>query len=70
MYKIDKDVPPPPEGGAKYPFPVMEIGDSFVVSPMADGVRAVNASLMYGKNHDLVFASRTEGNGKRIWRIA
>lgn len=66
-YKIDTDIPPPATGW-KYPFSEMKVGHSFWV-PVPDDVAAVSAATMHGKRHGERYTSRTEGNGKRIWRI-
>lgn len=68
MYAIDKNIPPPADGW-RYPFSLMEVGHSFWV-PAAEATRAASAATMHGKRHGEVYVSRTEGTGKRIWRVA
>ena len=71
--KIDKDVPVPSSVGDKsgrgrprvYPFGEMEVGDSIFTE--SKGAR--NAAGHYAKYHGKKFATRTENNGVRIWRI-
>lgn len=71
MFKIEKNVPMPNglrTRGSRYPFPQMEVGDSF----FAQGSRGTIASAAhtYGKKHGFRFSSRTEGDGVRVWRVA
>lgn len=68
MIEIDKNVPIPEkrERKGKYPFPKMEVGDSFFTK--SDGVKA--ALSRYSKAHGVDLISRKEGDGFRIWRKA
>lgn len=73
-YKIDKGVPIPRLEKVqfkpnKYPFPDMEVGDSFFVPLEVVGAARV-ASGSYSRNHSTKFTSRKEGQGLRIWRTA
>jgi hypothetical protein len=74
MFDIDDNVSLPPRHNSysKYPFGKMEIGQSFAL-PIATGLRAREAAIMYGKRHGVKFTSRTltEGGEKvvRIWRV-
>lgn len=71
--EIEKNIPIPrshAEGG-KYPFPQMEIGDSFVV-PADRGRAATVACARQKRKHGKQFATRKTEDGKfvRVWRIA
>ena len=69
MYSIEKNIPVP-EGRSKYPFPKMEVGDSFFV-PSKDIVGArISVALNYykRKNPKKTFISRKSADGMRIWR--
>lgn len=67
--KIEKDIPLPPvrrKRESKYPFAVMEVGDSiFVPLETAQFVGGYTANLKPKK-----FASRQVDGGVRVWRIA
>lgn len=67
-FKIEKGVPVPPSShlNTKYPFAQMEVGDSI----HATNFHAPNAAHQWGKTNGRKFASRKEGDGYRIWRIA
>lgn len=73
-YKIEKSVPitGSRQRARKYPFPDMEIGDSFYVPAGSRPVEAlrnsINASSRLCK--PAVFTTRRHGNGVRVWRIA
>lgn len=80
--KIEKGVPMPvfPDGrtrryetkaGGEYPFPQMEVGDSFVVPIDRKGAVGV-ACNSYKKKHGKQFTTRKteDGNFVRVWRIA
>lgn len=73
MFKIEKTVEIPGSAGSvggpnRYPFPAMEVGDSFFV-PGAQGAKAGPAAHTWGRLHGRKFATRKEGDGVRIWRI-
>ena len=67
-FTIDKDRPiPPTRRQTKYPFGEMEVGDSF----FAENKKAVSAAHVWASTHPGVkFATRTEGDGVRVWRLA
>ena len=71
MYKIEKNIPIPPEGYTRrgpYPFARMEVGDSFLV-PFADMITVRCAAGNYAKKYGAVFWTRfIEGQGVRVWR--
>lgn len=73
MFKIEKTVEIPGNAGRtggpnRYPFPDMEVGDSFFVSG-AQGSKAGPAAHTWGRSHGRKFVTRKEGDGVRIWRI-
>jgi len=70
--KIDKDVPVPAANAhaSKYPFHLMEIGDSFFVSDEdrnPDHMRSTAA--IHGKRNQTRYRVRKVENGARVWRI-
>lgn len=68
-YVIDHDVPltKPRHGKQVYPFPDMEVGDSFET----DMASVSSAATNWGKNNNAVFTVRKLDDGKyRCWRIA
>ena len=56
----------------KYPFAIMEVGDSFMIPSLdAKKIRSARtAATLYGRNHKKKFISRKQENGLRVWRIA
>jgi hypothetical protein len=70
QFKVDRDVPIPAfiEGGRKYPFNTMNVGDSFAVSALARPA-VITASVTYARKHGVKFTTRKDGSGYRIWRI-
>lgn len=71
-YKITKDVPIPTTAhsgrqATKYPFPDMEIGDSFFANIPSQ--KLSSAAINYGKRYGMRFTVRKEGDGSRVWRI-
>lgn len=73
MFKIEKAVEIPGSAGGtggpnKYPFPSMEVGDSFFV-PGDQASKARPAAHTWGRVHGRKFMTRKEGDGVRIWRI-
>lgn len=81
MIKIDKNIPmPEPQyragRAAKYPWAQMERGDSFHLScPETKTLDAFQRTLsrcgkVWGKSRDRKFATRREGDGVRVWRVA
>ena len=71
MFEIEKNVKfDHTYGRRKYPFPDMEVGDSFYVEPDAV-VKARSAANSWGKkNGGRKFSGKLHGDGGRIWRIA
>lgn len=70
QFQIEKNVAITPlsnagQNNVKYPFRKMEIGDSFVASPAAQG-----AAYAWGKKNGRAFKCRAVGDGQiRIWRM-
>lgn len=69
VYKIDKDVPYHGKIQQKYPYQLMEVGDSFFVPTRKEGYVAIAACRKSAKGTDKEFSSRKELEGNRIWRI-
>ena len=71
--EIEKSIPIPRAHATRkeYPFPQMEIGDSFVV-PIDRRVAVGVACHSYKKKHGKQFTTRKTEDGKfvRVWRIA
>jgi hypothetical protein len=79
--KIEKGIPVPPQRYAKqplkYPFPDMEIGDSFLAAAATDELRKKEASSIRAQafrytnsgNPDFAVTLRIMSNGVRCWRI-
>lgn len=77
--KIEKDVPMPEKRAAheqskiyrsKYPFRLMEVGDSFFVDPKGGGDVVGSAAAAWGRRHGVKFNVRKVEGGTRVWRIA
>ena len=71
-YRIEKGLPVPPQGtkGRKYPFPEMEVGDSFT-APKSDLCSVKSASCQYGRRKGWKFSTRVSGSDEvRCWRMA
>jgi hypothetical protein len=73
MFQIEKNIAAPKHigGGArpKYPFPEMEVGDSF----FAPGITArglSNATQWHANKTGKKFTCATEADGARCWRVA
>lgn len=74
-YAIDTAVPiPDPRGGLgklKYPFPMMNVGDSFFVP--GRGSQGVKGSINYWNARGRKFTTRTRTEngvyGVRVWRV-
>lgn len=66
IFTVDKEVPVPPHGNAKYPFGDMEVGDSFYAKMKRNTV--ASAASVHGKRSGMKFIVRNEGDGVRVWR--
>jgi len=65
--ELDKGVPLP-VARKKYPYAVMEVGDSFFVAE--GGIQNVcNQNYRMGKKLGMSFIARKEGDGVRVWRV-
>lgn len=64
-------VPGPQAARERYPFPQMQVGDSFLILE-ADWIKNLrSAAYMYSRRHPGVkFTVRRYGEGWRLWRIA
>ena len=71
MYEIEKGIERPeiarPDRVTKYPWSMLEIGDSFFVPNKKPG--RVGAAVR-AKKFGFKFSERTVDGGVRIWRIA
>ena len=65
--EISKDVPVPPDK-RRYPYRVMEVGDSFFVEGGKLQV-VCNNNYRTGKKLDKKFIARREDLGVRLWRV-
>jgi len=70
-YVIEKGVPIPTTATAraKYPFPKMEVGDSFLIATELQN-RVAQAAFHYGKRNNVKLTLRKVADGVRVWRIA
>lgn len=71
MFKIEKGIPLAARSHGRekiYPFSDMEIGDSF----LTENKKVGRAAIQFTKRHNngWKFATRKEGDGVRVWRIA
>ena len=66
--EISRDVPVP-KPHFRYPYGVMEVGDSFVV-PGGRLQIVCNANYRAGKRLGRRFTARKEDSGVRVWRTA
>jgi hypothetical protein len=71
MYKIEQDIPLPPERRgrrARYPFANMSPGESFLVTGAADQLGAIRrAAHGYGQRSGKRFMVRLVPEGVRVW---
>ncbi len=71
-FSIEKNIPV--ETRRKYPFSMMEIGDSFFAPSKVSNPRTIRASISsYARRHGVKFQTREyiEGTikGLRVWRV-
>lgn len=71
-YKIERNVPVPlgKAGSTKYPFSLMEINDSFLVTSPKERAIVRAAAWAYGKQHGTKYKTHADGGHTRVWRIA
>lgn len=71
-YPIEKGVPMPPAaiGGYKYPFGMMEVGDSFpILEPDMEQLKKIrSAACIYGKNNGRQFSIKKDPEAPGSWR--
>lgn len=71
MLRVDSGIPLPAEAQReKYPFPIMAVGDSFLLTDAASAKNARSAAWMYSKRHGSRFSCRRVEDGWRVWRVA
>lgn len=75
MYAVDKRIPLPGDSGirgrTKYPFAMMEIGDSFFVPRVNVKRNTIDSAKRKAQlNLGRKFTLRTYPDGVRIWRVA
>lgn len=71
-FRIEKGIDLPKFSGdqsRRYPFPDMEVGDSFAIPP-EQAIRIRTAANNWGKLNGRKFSTRKHGGGYRVWRIA
>ena len=66
--EVSKDVPLP-EPKRRYPYGVMDVGESFFVNGGKLQV-VCNANYRAGKRLDRKFIARCEESGVRVWRVS
>lgn len=71
MYKVEKGIAIPKKDSrgrpSKYPFSIMEVGDSFEVNSAA---KVAPAASVHGKKYGKKFIVKRHGDAYRCWRIA
>lgn len=79
--QIEKNIPLPPRAydkagrNARYPFPDMEIGDSFILKLSADPKKAKRGAISclmsyHARKRGAKYAGRRLPEGLRVWRVA
>lgn len=68
MFEITKDIPLPTTLRSKYPFGVLNSGESFFVPNGKKASMTANC-IRYGKKLNARFVTRCEGDGVRVWRV-
>jgi hypothetical protein len=72
MITIDKGVAKPAPRPSRYPFDLLEVGDSFLAlpadAPQGEVNSARNMCIYYGKKLQRKFSSHLTPEGLRIWR--
>lgn len=70
MVKIESGVPlPPARNKRRYPYPQLQVGDSFFVPSMGQNEIA-NQAWRWGKKLGRTFETRKRPGGVRVWRTA
>lgn len=72
MIDIDKDIPIPQRKTrkSKYPFPYLEIGESFLMEGSSNGFAQSRIAYIKKTGCPYKFTTRTVEGGVRVWRIA
>lgn len=70
MLKIDKNVPLPPIQTIKYPFPFMEVGDSFFAPGKDSSFFGTYVTKYPGRKFTTRVVTEKLVKGVRIWRTA
>ena len=68
MYEIEKSVPVAASRATKYPFKMMEVGDSFLIPK--DEIVTPNQAHSAAKSAGVKVRTRMEKGGMRVWRIS
>lgn len=73
MFDVQPNVPLPPKRrhstARKWPFAIMQIGDSFIVPDPERWKYAQATASVYGKRLKRKFTTRQMDDGLRVWRI-
>lgn len=71
MIKIDTDIPVPtkPMRTRKYPYPDLEVGQSFL-APHAERATLASGACQVGKKLGRKFKTQKTREGVRVWRVA
>lgn len=74
MYTVDKGIPVPPHcparGIKKYPFDIMEVGDSFGIASKEEAALVRGAAHHQQVSRGIKLSIQKHGTGWRCWRIA
>lgn len=69
-FVVVSDVPLPQPAPSMYPFPKMEVGDSFTVPDVGKNAHNVRiAAHNYAYRNNVKFITRMQGDVVRVWRI-
>jgi len=74
MFKIEKNIKVKGRTprGESYPFKDMEVGDSFLIPDVGNKKSQIRNTIYNYANYIGLhgcFATRTEGNGIRVWKV-
>ena len=74
--KVETGIPLPVDGKGRprvYPWGKMNVGDCFLIECKHTNIKKLNtaksAAFVYGKRHQMKFATRKVPEGLRIWRV-
>lgn len=78
MYEIEDGIPLPPHTRReiRYPFPELEVGQSFLVpwpdgrQPQSFANQISSRATQWGRRLGRVFRTRSSREGVRVWRVA